>query len=98
MRRTVRFTMLCFFLFLAAAPSPMLPGKRGGGVGTPSPRRKDGHTSPRRREALRRFVSLVKRKAGGKRGTRLPYAAGFRLLHVDVFQASDKKWRRAFCC
>ncbi|CBN79393.1 conserved unknown protein [Ectocarpus siliculosus] len=59
-------------------------------AGTPSSssssaRRKDGASSPRRREALKRFVSLVKRKGGSKRGHR-PYASGFKLLHVDVFQ------------
>ncbi|CAN0148017.1 unnamed protein product, partial [Ectocarpus sp. 12 AP-2014] len=57
-------------------------------AGTPSSssaKRKDGASSPRRREALKRFVSLVKRKGGSKRGRR-PYASGFKLLHVDVFQ------------
>lgn len=67
----------------------MPAGKRGGSSASPFSRRKEGASSPRRREALKRFVSLVKRKGGGgKRAGGLAFAAGFRLLHVDVFQAS----------
>ena len=37
-------------------------------------------------------MSLVKRKGGGGKrgGGGLTFAAGFRLLHVDVFQASRR--------
>lgn len=65
------------------------PGKR---VDPSSPRGKaleevkEEQTSPRRREALKRLVSLVKRK-GAKRG-HTGDAALFRLLHVDIFQVS----------
>lgn len=45
---------------------------------------KEEQTSPRRKEALKRLVSLVKRK-GAKRGY-TGDAALFRLLHVDIFQ------------
>lgn len=67
----------------------MPAGKRGGAGASPFSHKKEGTASPRRREALKRFVSLVKRKGGGKRGGGgVTFAAGFRLLHVDVFQAS----------
>lgn len=60
-------------------------GKRGG---TSSPKRKESAASPRRKEALKRFVSMVKRRGSGTKRAKGPYAAGFRLLHVDIFQVS----------
>lgn len=61
----------------------MSPGKSG----SSGSKKAETPHSPRRRAALKRFVSLVKRK-GGKKGDSIPFASGFKLLHVDVFQAS----------
>ena len=51
-------------------------------------RKRVGATSPRRREALKRFVSMVKRK-GHKRVSTECEPSLFRLLHVDIFQARN---------
>lgn len=68
------------------AEHPSIPSFSGGRRSPLSPRRREGQTSPRRREAIKRFYSLVKRK--GHKHVYRGDASIFRLLHVDVFQAS----------